>query len=225
MKEVEKMEKEDFQSTKNPPEEKPHAEEESPTGKGERRWYVLSVNLQGIEKVKENIEKRIKREEEKDEEIKGRVLEILLPMKEVVTVKGGKKITKVKPVYGGYIFVEIQHDEDEIKDRRIFNKLIEIITSVPGVRRFVGSGGVPEPLSEEEVKNIKEVTSSLGKEKPKLEHSFERGTAVRIISGPFNHFVGVVEDVNEEKARLRVMVAIFGRSTPVELEFDQVEKI
>jgi len=221
------MEDRDIQS-QNLAEEKPQPEEnlkENLIGKGERRWYVLSAKLQGIEKVKESLEKKIKQEEAKDEEIRGRVLEILLPMKEVVAIKGGKKISKAKPIYGGYIFIEIQHDEDETKDRRIFNKLIEIITSVPGVRRFVGSGGKPEPLSEEEVKNIKEITSSLGKEKPKLEHSFERGTAVRIISGPFNHFVGVVEDVNEEKARLRVMVAIFGRSTPVELEFDQVEKI
>jgi transcriptional antiterminator NusG len=221
------MEDKDTQS-QNLAEEKPQPEEnlkENLVGKGERRWYVLSAKLQGIEKVKESLEKKIKQEEAKDEEIKGRVLEILLPMKEVVAIKGGKKISKAKPIYGGYIFIEIQHDEDETKDRRIFNKLIEIITSVPGVRRFVGSGGKPEPLSEEEVKNIKEITSSLGKEKPKLEHSFERGTTVRIISGPFNHFVGVVEDVNEEKARLRVMVAIFGRSTPVELEFDQVEKI
>jgi transcriptional antiterminator NusG len=221
------MEDKDIQS-QNLAEEKPQPEKnlkENLIGKGERRWYVLSAKLQGIEKVKESLEKKIKQEEAKDEEIRGRVLEILLPMKEVVAIKGGKKISKAKPIYGGYIFIEIQHDEDETKDRRIFNKLIEIITSVPGVRRFVGSGGKPEPLSEEEVKNIKEITSSLGKEKPKLEHSFERGTAVRIISGPFNHFVGVVEDVNEEKARLRVMVAIFGRSTPVELEFDQVEKI
>jgi transcriptional antiterminator NusG len=221
------MEDRDIQS-QNLAEEKPQPEKnlkENLIGKGERRWYVLSAKLQGIEKVKESLEKKIKQEEAKDEEIRGRVLEILLPMKEVVAIKGGKKISKAKPIYGGYIFIEIQHDEDETKDRRIFNKLIEIITSVPGVRRFVGSGGKPEPLSEEEVKNIKEITSSLGKEKPKLEHSFERGTAVRIISGPFNHFVGVVEDVNEEKARLRVMVAIFGRSTPVELEFDQVEKI
>ncbi len=140
--------------------------------------------------------------------------QIIIPTEDVVEIKGGRKVVSTKRAYPGYIIVEMELDD----------VTWHLVRQTPKVTGFVGSGRKPIPLSRDEVNQIvrhMEKTS----EKPKPKHTFEKGEAVRIIDGPFYNFNGIVEEVNHEKNTLKVLVTIFGRSTPVELEFLQVEKI
>ena len=174
-----------------------------------KNWYVVHT-YSGFEKfVSESIRQRAV-EMEMEEQI-GR---IIIPTEGVVEIKGGKKVVSTKRSYPGYILIEMEMSDE--------NWLI--IRETPKVTGFVGSGKRPTPLSKEEVSQIVEHMESTS-EKPKPKHSFEKGEAVRIIDGPFFNFNGIVEEVNYERDTLKVMVTIFGRSTPVELEFLQVEKI
>jgi transcriptional antiterminator NusG len=175
----------------------------------EKNWYVVHT-YSGFEKfVAESIRQRAT-----ELNIEEQIGKIIIPTEGVVEIKGGKKVVSTKRSYPGYILVEMEMSDE--------NWLI--IRETPKVTGFVGSGKRPSPLSKDEVTQIvehMEVTS----EKPKPKHSFEKGEAVRIIDGPFYNFNGIVEEVNNERSTLKVLVTIFGRSTPVELEFLQVEKI
>jgi transcriptional antiterminator NusG len=174
-----------------------------------KNWYVVHT-YSGFEKfVTESIRQRAA-ELDMGEQV-GR---IIIPTEGVVEIKGGKKVVSTKRSYPGYILIEMEMSDE--------NWLI--IRETPKVTGFVGSGKRPTPLSKDEVNQIIEHMESTS-EKPKPKHSFERGEAVRIIDGPFFNFNGIVEEVNHERDTLKVMVTIFGRSTPVELEFLQVEKI
>ncbi|MDD8031864.1 MAG: transcription termination/antitermination protein NusG [Acidobacteriota bacterium] len=174
-----------------------------------KNWYVIHT-YSGFENfVAESI--RLKATEMKLEDNIG---QIVIPTEDVVEIRSGKKVVTTKKPYPGYILVEMEMNDETWL----------MIRQIPKVTGFVGSGHQPTPLSPEEVNKIihhMEVTS----EKPKPKHSFEKGEAVRIIDGPFYNFNGIVEEVNHERNTLKVMVTIFGRSTPVELEFLQVEKI
>jgi len=175
----------------------------------EKNWYVVHT-YSGFEKfVAESITQRVI-----ELNIEDQIGKIIIPTEGVVEIKGGKKVVSTKRSYPGYILVEMEMTDE--------NWLV--IRETPKVTGFVGSGKRPSALSKEEVSQIvehMEVTS----EKPKPKHSFEKGEAVRIIDGPFFNFNGLVEEVNNERSTLKVLVTIFGRSTPVELEFLQVEKI
>jgi transcriptional antiterminator NusG len=174
-----------------------------------KNWYVVHT-YSGFEKfVTESIRQRAA-ELDMGEQV-GR---IIIPTEGVVEIKGGKKVVSTKRSYPGYILIEMEMSDE--------NWLI--IRETPKVTGFVGSGKRPTSLSKDEVNQIIEHMESTS-EKPKPKHSFERGEAVRIIDGPFFNFSGIVEEVNHERDTLKVMVTIFGRSTPVELEFLQVEKI
>jgi transcriptional antiterminator NusG len=174
-----------------------------------KNWYVVHT-YSGFEKfVAESIRQRAL-EMDMEEQI-GR---IIIPTEGVVEIKGGKKVVSTKRSYPGYILIEMEMSDE--------NWLI--IRETPKVTGFVGSGMRPSPLSKDEVTQIVDHMESTS-EKPKPKHSFEKGEAVRIIDGPFFNFNGIVEEVNYERDTLKVMVTIFGRSTPVELEFLQVEKI
>jgi transcriptional antiterminator NusG len=130
-----------------------------------------------------------------------------------VEVRGGKKVVSARMFYPGYVLVEMEMDDDTW----------HVVRSTPRVTGFVGSGQTPSPLSEQEVENIlHRVTTSSEKPKPKL--VFERNEQVRIVDGPFANFTGLVEEVNSDRNTLKISVTIFGRSTPVELDFAQVEK-
>jgi transcription termination/antitermination protein NusG len=174
-----------------------------------KNWYVVHT-YSGFEKfVAESIRQRVI-----DLNMKDKIGKIIIPTEGVVEIKDGKKVVSTKRSYPGYILIEMEMDDENW----------HIIRETPKVTGFVGSGRKPSPLSKEEVKQIvehMEITS----EKPKPKHTFEKGETVRIIDGPFFNFNGVVEDVNHERSTLKVLVTIFGRSTPVELEFLQVEKL
>lgn len=174
-----------------------------------KNWYVVHT-YSGFEKfVSESIRQRAA-----ELSIEEQIGRIIIPTEGVVEIKGGKKVVSTKRSYPGYILIEMEMSDE--------NWLI--IRETPKVTGFVGSGKRPTPLSKDEVSQIVEHMESTS-EKPKPKHSFEKGEAVRIIDGPFFNFNGIVEEVNYERDTLKVMVTIFGRSTPVELEFLQVEKI
>jgi transcription termination/antitermination protein NusG len=140
--------------------------------------------------------------------------QILIPTEDVVEMKAGKKVVSSKLFFPGYILVEMEMTDETW----------HLVRNTPKVTGFVSQGQKPTPLTEEEVNQVVHRVSTTA-EKPKPKYMYERGETVKIIDGPFSNFAGSVEDVNLEKNTLKVMVTIFGRATPVELEFIQVEKI
>lgn len=175
-----------------------------------KRWYVVQV-YSGMEKsVARALQERIERAGMQDKF--GR---ILVPTEEVVEMKGGQRTISERRFFPGYVLAEIEMDDETW----------HLVKNTSKVSGFVGgSGHRPTPISEKEVEKIMSQMQE-GVEKPKPKTLFEVGEMVRIKEGPFADFNGNVEEVNYEKSRLRVSVAIFGRATPVELEFGQVEKV
>ena len=174
------------------------------------KWYIIHTYSGFERKVKESIEARVRA----DERLGGKIGQVLIPTESVTEVRGGKKYTSERMFYPGYVLVEMDMDDN----------VWHVVKSTPRVTGFVGTGQQPTPLSEEEVQQIVYRVAD-SKEKPKLKVKFEKNEAVRITEGPFASFTGMVDEVNEDRETLKVMVTIFGRSTPVELEFGQVEKV
>jgi transcriptional antiterminator NusG len=139
---------------------------------------------------------------------------VLIPTEPVTEIRAGKKYTVERMFYPGYVLVQMDMDDH----------VWHVVKSTPRVTGFVGTGQQPTPLSVDEVNQIVYRVDT-GKDKPKIRVKFEKSETVRIIDGPFANFNGIVDDVNEDRETLKVMVTIFGRSTPVELEFGQVEKV
>lgn len=173
------------------------------------RWYVVHA-YSGFEKsVARNLVDRIERAGMKD-----RFGEILVPVEEVVEMRAGQKKTAERKFFPGYVLVQMEMDDDTW----------HLVKSTPKVTGFVGGTATkPAPISEKEVQAILDQMRE-GVEKPKPKVLFEVGEVVRVIDGPFTDFNGSVEEVNYDKSKLRVSVMIFGRATPVELGFGQVEK-
>ena len=172
----------------------------------EKKWYVIHTYSGFEEKVKLNIE------EKRDKKgLLDRISRILIPTERVIELKGGKKRESDKKFYPGYILVEMEMDDETW----------HIIRSTPRVTGFVG-GTKPVALSDEEIAVILQQIEK--GPVPQVKTQFQKGESVRIIDGPFSNFLGSVEDVDIDHARLCVMVSIFGRQTPVELNFFQVEK-
>lgn len=143
-----------------------------------------------------------------------RLGQILIPTEEVFELRNGKKVTSKRLLYPGYVLVEMEMDDE----------LWHAVKDTPRVTGFVGGGNNPVPLTADEVNSILYRQSNVG-DRPKPKLTFERNETVRITEGPFTNFSGKVDEINADKNTLRVMVTIFGRSTPVELDFEQVEKI
>ena len=178
------------------------------------QWFVLHT-LSGQElKVKESIEKRMK-----PEEMGEYIREVLVPMEKVAEVRGGKKSVTSRKLYPGYVFLDmVLLDEN----RRVIEKPWYFIQDTPGKIGFVG-GDHPTPASQEEIDHIKaQISESEDSERPKV--SFDVGETVKINDGLFLNFTGVIEEIDPTRGKLKVTVNIFGRSTPVELEYWQLEK-
>jgi len=174
-----------------------------------KQWYIIHTYSGFEKKVRESLESRVAAFGLQD-----KIGQIMIPTEEVMEVRGGKKVVSPRMFYPGYVLVEMEMDD----------YTWHVVRSTPRVTGFVGTGQTPTPLSEQEVDNIlHRMTTSADKPKPKL--SFDRNEQVRIVDGPFANFTGVVEDVNADRSTLKVSVTIFGRSTPVELDFGQVEKM
>lgn len=172
----------------------------------EKNWYVVHTYSGFEEKVKLSIEEKIDKQNLKD-----RISRILIPTERVVELRGGKKKESDKKFYPGYILIEMELDDETW----------HLIRSTPRVTGFVG-GAKPVALSEEEVTVI--IQQIEKGPVPQVKTQFQKGESVRVIDGPFTNFIGSVEDVDIDHGRLCVMVSIFGRLTPVELNFFQVEK-
>ena len=174
-----------------------------------KRWYVVHV-YSGFEKqVQRSMQERVRHAGMED-----RFGDILVPTEEVVEIKGGPKRKSDRKFFPGYVLVQMEMDDETW----------HLVKDVPKVMGFVGgTSDRPAPISDKEAERILQRVQE-GVEKPKPKVLFEPGEIVRVIEGPFADFNGVVEEVNYEKSKLRVAVLIFGRSTPVELEFGQVEK-
>jgi transcriptional antiterminator NusG len=173
------------------------------------KWYIIHAYSGFERKVKESLESRVQAFG-----LQEKIGKVLIPTESVTEVRGGKKHTSERMFYPGYVLVEMDMDDH----------VWHVVKATPRVTGFVGTGQQPTPLSEEEVNHIVYKVAD-SREKPKLKVKFEKGETVRIGEGPFATFTGVVDDVNEDRETLKVMVTIFGRSTPVELEFGQVEKV
>ncbi len=174
-----------------------------------KRWYVIHA-YSGYEKqVQRSLEDRIARAD-----LEGMFGDVLVPTEEVVEMKGGQKRRSDRKFFPGYVLVEMEMTDDTW----------HLVKDVPKVMGFIGGTAErPAPISQKEADSILNRLQE-GADKPRPKVLFEPGEMVRVVDGPFNDFNGVVEDVDYDKSRLKVAVLIFGRSTPVELEFHQVEK-
>jgi transcriptional antiterminator NusG len=172
------------------------------------KWYVVRTFSGHENKVKNMLETEIG----DNEKLKAKIQDILVPMEKVFEVKDGKKKSKTKNFFPGYILVQADLD----------NQVKEFILNTPSVMGFLGTRTSPNPLQPEEVKRIVgRITQDESSER--METMFRAGDIVKIIDGPFNNFSGTVQEVNEEKMKIKVMVSIFGRKTPVEIDFVQAE--
>lgn len=173
----------------------------------DKKWYVIHTYSGYENKVKTNLEKRVDSMGMED-----KIFRILVPVEEEVEVKDGRKKVTKKKVFPGYVLVEMVMSDDSWY----------VVRNTPGVTGFVGSGSKPIALLPAEVHSI---LRQMGLEEAKAKVDFEVGQHVRVIHGPFGGFVGRVEEINTDKAKLRVVVSMFGRDTPVELDFNQVEEL
>src|SRR5215472_5357758 len=186
--------------------------EAAPAGYDEsspRKWFIIHTYSGFENKVKESLQTRAEAFGFAD-----KIGQILIPTEEVVELRNGKKVTSKRLVYPGYVLVEMEMND----------ALWHEVKNTPRVTGFVGGGNAPVPLSPEEVNSILNRQASSA-ERPRPKMTFEKNDPVRIVDGPFANFSGKVDEVNPERGTLRVMVTIFGRATPVELEFLQVEKV
>ena len=175
----------------------------------EKKWYIIHTYSGFERKVAESLMNRVQAYS-----LEAKIGQILIPTEDVVEIKGGKKVVTSKLFFPGYILVEMEMEDETW----------HLVRNTPKVTGFVGQGTKPTPLTDEEVNQVVHRVSTAD-EKPNPKFMYDRGETVKIIDGPFSNFTAVVEDVNLERNRLKVMVTIFGRSTPVELEFVQVEKL
>jgi transcriptional antiterminator NusG len=174
----------------------------------EKHWYIIHAYSGFEQKVAESLRTR-----SQAFGFAGRVGQILIPTEEVIELRNGKKVTSKRLLYPGYVLVEMEMDDE----------LWHAVKSTPRVTGFVGGGTKPVPLTADEVNSVLYRQASSA-ERPRPKMTFEKGETVKIVDGPFTNFSGKVDEINSERNTLRVMVTIFGRSTPVELDFLQVEK-
>ena len=181
--------------------------DDAPTkSQSEKLWYVVHCYSGYENKVRHAIEQRIETMGMRD-----KIFDVIVPTEEEIEIKDGKRRTVERRVFPGYILVEMRMDEDSWY----------VVRNTPGVTGFVGMGNDPTPLRQEEVKQILDRMSA---ETPNVKVNFKIGQRVRIIDGPFNDFIGTVAAIDPDKSKVRVMVNFFGRDTPVELDFLEVEK-
>jgi transcriptional antiterminator NusG len=174
-----------------------------------KKWYVVRAISGSEKKAKQYLESEIKRLKLEDF-----ISKVLIPYEKVYQVRNGKKISKERNLYPGYILIEAT----------LVGEIPHIIKSIPNVIGFIGTRGEPNPLRMSEVNRILGKVDELAEQGEEVNIPYIIGESVTVIDGPFNSFSGVIEEINEEKKKLKVMVKIFGRKTPLELGFMQVEK-
>jgi transcriptional antiterminator NusG len=172
----------------------------------EKNWFVIHTYSGYENKVKANLEKRVD-----SMNVGDKIFRILVPMEDEIEIKNGKRKIAKRKVFPGYVLVEMTMTDESWY----------VVRNTPGVTGFVGTGSKPIPLQESEVKNI---LKHMGMVEAKPKILFEIGESVRVVSGPFQNFIGTVEEIHPDKGKMKVLVAMFGRETPVELDFNQAQK-
>jgi len=172
-----------------------------------KNWYVIHTYSGYENKVKTNLEKRVESMSMED-----KIFRVLVPMEDEIEIKNGKKKIAKRKVFPGYVLVEMEMTDDSWY----------VVRNTPGVTGFVGTGAKPIPLLDQEVANI---LRQMGLEEMRTKIDYSINQSVRVVSGPFKDFVGVIREILEDKGKLRLTVSMFGRETPLELEFAQVEKL
>jgi transcriptional antiterminator NusG len=199
------------EETLQAPQEEPEIEQATEAEQPERdvasQWFVVHCYSGYENKVKRNLEQRIT-----SMDMENYIFDVIVPTEEEIEVRDGKRRTYQRRVFPGYILVEMVLTDDSWY----------VVRNTPGVTGFVGMGTKPTPLREEEVQRI---ITRMEAEAPTVKVTFKPGERVRIVQGPFADFIGNVDDINMEKGKVRVLVSFFGRETPVELDFLQVEKV
>jgi transcriptional antiterminator NusG len=173
----------------------------------EKKWFVIHTYAGYENKVKANLEKRVE-----SMNMQEKVFRVLVPMEDEVEIKDGKRKVTKRKIFPGYVLVEMILTDDSWY----------VVRNTPGVTGFVGSGNKPIPLLPTEVRVI---MRQMGLDEVRTKIDLDLGESVRVITGPFENFIGTVEEIYPEKSKLRVLVSMFGRETPVELEFTQIEKL
>jgi transcriptional antiterminator NusG len=172
-----------------------------------RRWYVIHTYSGYENKVKQNLMHRIESMEMHDQ-----IFRVIVPTEEEIEIKNGQRRTVHKKVFPGYVLVQMRMTEDSWY----------VVRNTPGVTSFVGHGNRPAPLEDDEVKSI---LRQMEEEPPKVRVSYQVGQAVRVTDGPFTDFEGIVDAIDHERGRVRVLVNVFGREAPLELDFLQVSRL
>ena len=173
----------------------------------EKQWFVIHTYSGHEDRVKKNLEQRIKFMDSGNE-----IFQVVIPTEDEIEVRSGRRRTVTKKILPGYVLVEMKMDENSWS----------VVRNTPGVTGFVGSGNIPTPLEEKEVS---EILKQMTDETPKVKVGFRKGQSVRVTDGPFIDFVGVVDEINMEKGKIKVLLSLFGQETPVELDFLQIDKL
>ena len=173
----------------------------------ETRWYVIHTYSGYEDRVKKNLEQRIQ-----SMDVQDRVFDVVVPTEDEIEIRDGQRRTVARKVFPGYILVHMTLDDSSWY----------VVRNTPGVTAFVGSGTHPIPLEDQEVKSI---LKQMEAEAPRVRVGFTKGQSIRIVDGPFAEFIGTVDEIFSDKGKVKVLLSFFGRETPVELDFLQVEKL
>ena len=176
-------------------------------GDNGKNWFAIHTYSGHEERVRKNLEQRIKLMD-----YDGDIAQVIMPTEKEIEARGGQRRTVDKKILPGYVLIQMKMSDQSWS----------IVRNTPGVAGFVGSGNKPVPLREEEINRI---LKQMAAEEPRVKVGFKQGQSVRVTDGPFTDFVGIVDEINPDKAKIRVLLSLFGRETPVELDFLQVEKL
>lgn len=190
----------------------------------EKKWYVLRVISGKEKKIKQNIESEVSRSN-----WGSYITQVLVPTEKVYQIKNGKKQVKDRNFFPGYLLIEVMYNEYENETKRkeqqkLVQSIVQSISAVNGVINFLGDKGIPVPLRKSEVNRILGKVDEIQESGEVMTEPFLIGETIKIIDGPFNEFFGTIEEINDDRKKIKVIVKIFGRRTPVELSFTQVEK-
>ena len=172
-----------------------------------KNWYIVHTYSGYEERVKRNLEQRVKYMDASN-----KIFQIVIPTEDEIEIRSGQKRTVTKKIFPGYVLVQMKIDDDSW----------HVVRNTPGITGFVGGGNKPNPLSETEVKSI---LRQMEEGAPKVKVGFRKGESARVVDGPFTDFIGIVDEINVGKGKVKVMLSLFGRETSVELDFLQVERL
>jgi len=174
---------------------------------GEKRWYIVHTYSGYEERVERSLRQRVKYMDAED-----KIFQVVVPKEDEIEIRGGQRRTVTKKMFPGYVLVQMRMDDESWN----------VVRNTPGITGFVGSGNKPTPIPESQVSTIlKQMTEG----SPQVRVGFKKGENVRVVDGPFTDFVGVVDEINTAKGKVKVLLTLFGRETSVELDFLQVERM